>query len=311
MTLYREKNNKLVIVKEKDNVLEKDIQKIVGENLYELMGLIFIEFEFQVDGKRIDILAFDNEMNAPVIIELKRNNDKGLFDQGMEYFNILLDKDKKHVFLTTFVQKLGKVSDIKSISWENSKVIFIGKNFTQRQKRAVDFKGIPVELWDYNIYENGLFMINQIGLDKKVNLDIKNSVGNNAVVKIKREFKTYDLDSHYQKGSSKTIEFFEKMKDEMYNIDQSFKEVYTGEYIAFKLNNKNLVNFYIQKSKIRVDLLGIKPGDLVDVEKKVYYREKSFDQFNQHISKFELEKYSEINYLVMLIKQCYSLFQNK
>jgi len=114
MTLYKIENNKLNIIKEKKSILEKDVEKIVGENLEDLMGLKFVTFQFNIEKKFLDILAFDEDLNAPVIIELKRENDKGLFDQGMEYFNIL--SDRKSDFLLKLHEVLKIPADLKKIN---------------------------------------------------------------------------------------------------------------------------------------------------------------------------------------------------
>lgn len=304
MALYKIGKTKLELIKEKPNLLEKDVQKIVGENLYELLGLKFIEFEFQVSGKRIDILAFDEELNAPVLIELKRDNDRGLFDQGMEYFNILLDRDKKHVFLTTLSQKLKIDSDINSINWSNSRVIFVGKNFTQRQMRAIDFKGIPIELWDYSLYENDLFELKEIGLEKKVDLEINLNQSNNSnLEKIKREFKEYDLDFHIKKGSEKTIELLKNIREEILKIDPDIKEGFKKVYIGYQVNNKNFITLSVQKNNIYVDFGRAEPKDLIDPEQKLKYQENSVKWFGQHISRVTYDNIDDLDYIISLVRQ--------
>ena len=231
MTLYKIENNKLNIIKEKKSILEKDVEKIVGENLEDLMGLKFVTFQFNIEKKFLDILAFDEDLNAPVIIELKRENDKGLFDQGMEYFNIL--SDRKSDFLLKLHEVLKIPADLKKINWSSSRVIFIGKNFTQRQMRAIDFKGIPIELWDYNLYENNFFELKEVGLKKKANLDIDVNVKNSNIVrKVKKEFKEYDLEHHFGKGTEKIISFYKKLESEILNFDNT-KIKLAKMYIGF------------------------------------------------------------------------------
>lgn len=302
MTLYEIKKDKLDIIKEKDNILEKDIQKIVGDNLKELMGFKFIEFEFQVSGKRIDILAFDEELNAPVIIELKRNNDKGLFDQGMEYFNILLDRDKKHVFLTTLADKLNIKSDIKLINWENSRVVFIGKNFTQRQMRAIDFKGIPIEIWDYNLYKNNFFELEEIGLEKKVNLDIDFGTNNSIAAKVKKEFKEYDLEYHFKKGSGETVRLFNILKDRILFFDDvKIKPVKV--YIGFKVNDKLFMDVEFLKKSIKVTFWGEKKVEEFNFIRNI----ENIGTFGNGTYQAVVDSEEQINYLIPLLKKSYEI----
>ncbi len=197
--LYKINKEKLNAIKEK-SVLEKNIQELVGKNLDCLMGLEFVCFEFPVDNKYVDILAFNKETNAPVLIELKKENDKGLFDQGMEYFNLL--SNRKNDFLIKLHEVLKIPADPKRVDWSSSRVIFIGKNFTERQRRAVDFRGLPIELWDYDWYEGDYFKLEQIGLEKRAGLDIKEIKGN-SISKIEKEFKEHTEDEYKNKTSEK------------------------------------------------------------------------------------------------------------
>ena len=243
--LYKIDKERLGIIKTK-KVLEKDVQKLVGKNLDCLMGLEFICFEFSVDNKYIDILAFDKEVNAPVLIELKKENDRGLFDQGMEYFNLL--SNRKNDFLIKLHEVLKIPADPAKIDWSSSKVVFIGKNFTERQRRAVDFRGLPIELWDYDWYESDYFKLEQIGLEKRASLDIKETKGN-SISKIEKEFKEHTEDEYKNKTSEKVWEVFENLKEEFLKLDK-VKMNMTNNYISFTYRNYALSYIYFRKNKL-------------------------------------------------------------
>ena len=92
MTLFRRLNNKLEPIKETSFNLEKKIQKITEDNLKQIFNLEFVRTEFQLGRFRIDTLAFDIESSSFVIIEYKNGKDSGLFEQGLAYLEIMLDK---------------------------------------------------------------------------------------------------------------------------------------------------------------------------------------------------------------------------
>ena len=243
--LYKINKEKLNVIKEK-SVLEKNIQELVGKNLDCLMGLEFVCFEFPVDNKYVDILAFNKETNSPVLIELKKENDRGLFDQGMEYFNLL--SNRKNDFLIKLHEILKIPADPKKVDWSSSRVIFIGKNFTERQRRAIDFRGLPIELWDYDWYEGDYFKLEQIGLEKKASLDIKEIKGN-SISKIEKEFKEHTENEYKNKTSEKVWEVFESIKEELLKWDR-VKMNMRNNYISFTYRNYALSYIYFKTDEL-------------------------------------------------------------
>ena len=67
---------------------EKNLQKLIEENLLEVLDLRFLDTEYVTTfGGRIDTLAVDSE-GAPVIIEYKRNkNDNVIVKSAPIKFN--------------------------------------------------------------------------------------------------------------------------------------------------------------------------------------------------------------------------------
>ncbi|HDR1565953.1 TPA: hypothetical protein QB435_002157, partial [Pasteurella multocida] len=69
MQIFHKNKNNLVNLKEVPFKLERDIQRLVENNLIQATGLLLVKSEFSVQNQRIDTLAFDTENNAFVIIE--------------------------------------------------------------------------------------------------------------------------------------------------------------------------------------------------------------------------------------------------
>ena len=72
--------------------LEKDIQKIVENNMYTIFGIDFVASEFELNGLRVDSLGYDkNESNSFTITEYKRDKSFSVIDQGYAYLGLLVN----------------------------------------------------------------------------------------------------------------------------------------------------------------------------------------------------------------------------
>ncbi|HDR1565366.1 TPA: hypothetical protein QB435_001538, partial [Pasteurella multocida] len=61
MQIFHKNKNNLVNLKEVPFKLERDIQRLVENNLIQATGLLLVKSEFSVQNQRIDTLAFDTE----------------------------------------------------------------------------------------------------------------------------------------------------------------------------------------------------------------------------------------------------------
>ena len=91
MAIYSIKNNKLEEVHEQPYRLEREIQEIFEANLNDVMGLRLVRSEFSIKNKRIDTLAYDEQSNAFIIIEYKRDKNISVVDQGFTYLGLMLE----------------------------------------------------------------------------------------------------------------------------------------------------------------------------------------------------------------------------
>jgi hypothetical protein len=87
---------------------------------------------------------------------------------------------------------------IKDINRESSRVIFVANTFNTYQKNAIDFRDLPIELWEARIFGNDIVVYNQLQA-KNATASIKtltNNVKNPEIEKITKELKTYTIDDH-------------------------------------------------------------------------------------------------------------------
>jgi len=160
MRLFQVNKNKLSRVKERPFKLEKDIQKLTEENLDPLFNLQFVASEFALNNLRIDTLAFDPENSSFVIIEYKKDRNFSVIDQGYTYLALMLNN--KADFILEYNEKSDHSLKKDDIDWSQSRIIFIAPSFTNYQREAINFKDLPIELWEVKGFENSTVTYNEI-----------------------------------------------------------------------------------------------------------------------------------------------------
>ena len=133
-------------IKSKDFALEKDLQRLVENNLDRLFRLDFLASEFKLDKFRFDSVAFDKENNSFIIIEYKRGRNESLVDQGYAYLHTVLDRKADLVLLYNEVNSASKLS--KDFDWTATRIYFISPKFTEYQKAATGYQKMPFKLFE-------------------------------------------------------------------------------------------------------------------------------------------------------------------
>lgn len=128
------------------------LRDFFADNLEEILGVRFLEKEYQITNGRIDTLGID-ENNSPVIIEYKWKENEEIFSQGLHYLRWLRE-NKKH-FNLLVQSKLGAEVEV---SWERPRVILIAQGFSRYVKSAVQ-EHSNVELKAYTLYEGDVLHI--------------------------------------------------------------------------------------------------------------------------------------------------------
>lgn len=151
MPVFSATGGKLVEISEIPFKLEKDLQRLVEENMKTIFGLDFVKSEFELNNLRIDSLGFDNEAKAFVIIEYKREKNFSVIDQGFAYLSLLLNN--KAEFILTYNENLKKSIKKDDVDWSQSRVIFVSPSFTSYQMQAIGFRDLPIELGSKAVFE--------------------------------------------------------------------------------------------------------------------------------------------------------------
>ncbi|WP_265468931.1 hypothetical protein [Histophilus somni] len=71
LVFQKEKTQKLSLLEEIPFKLEKDIQRLFEQNLSEITSYDLVKSEFSIKNYRIDTLAFDEESNFLLLLNIK------------------------------------------------------------------------------------------------------------------------------------------------------------------------------------------------------------------------------------------------
>lgn len=153
----------LAYIKETPFKLEREIQRLTEENLDTLLQLDFVRSEFSLNNFRIDTLAFDPEAKSFVIIEYKRDKTFSIIDQGYAYLSLMLNN--KADFILEFNENQQQSLKRMDVDWTQSKVIFVSPSFTTYQREAINFKDLPIELWE--VKKNSKMILSRTSKYKK------------------------------------------------------------------------------------------------------------------------------------------------
>lgn len=305
MPIFKIEKDKLTNIEETKIDLEKDLQSITEKNLEIIFGLKFVSSEFSLQGFRIDTLAFDEEVNAFVIIEYKKDRSFSVIDQGFSYLSLMLNN--KDSFILEYVRKFKINIDQIKIDWSQSTVIFLANSFTIHQQNAINFKDLPIELWEVKKYNNQTILYNQF---KSANAQdsIKTISKNKTIENISREVKKYSTDDHFKNNWGKSRELFDLLSEKILNLDSRIKENSNPkDYIGYKIDNSNICAIHVYKTKLRLDLVRVDEEDLRDPENKIIKVPWKEWRWSKQCS-YDVNNTNDVDYALFLVKQVLEKF---
>lgn len=301
--LLKKINNKIQKLELDEFKLEKELQLFVESNLEELLNLEIVKSEFSIENYRIDTLAFDKENKSFVIIEYKRGNSYSVIDQGYSYLATVLNN--KAELILEYNERKGKSLKRDEIDWSQTKVIFISQNFTKYQKDSLNFKDLPIELYEIKKYDGDIILFTTI--NKKENGESINVISKKdiTIAKVSKEIKTYTLEDHFKNSNENTVEIFniykEKIEEMLPEIEVEPKKL----YIAFKLNRKNIVDFKLQKDMLKI-WINAKEG-ILDDSKKMAKNVAKIGHWGNGDYELTIKNLEGLEYILSLIKDASKL----
>lgn len=272
---------------------EKNLQKLVEDNLMEVLELHFLATEYVTTfGGRIDTLAVDAN-GAPVIIEYKRNKNDNVINQALSYLK-WLRAQKPEFFQMLMINKLGQgVAASIKLDWNNPRVICIAESYSKFDVDTVEVVPLRIELFKYRYYEQGIF-----GLES---LTVPEAVPSASTVSASPV--TGKLESSVallrEKGSQAIRELFDQLQEQIVSLDEGIVEKPTSLYVAYR-SSMNFAEVYIGKNQLKIHL---RPIDYEDPRKLVA---KIPDGYNWTMDRrVYLDSPDDLDYVVGLIEQSY------
>jgi len=302
MALYKIEK-KLEYIKEKPFRLEKEIQELTENNLKTIFGLEFVKSEFALNNFRIDTLAFDKEANAFVIIEYKRDKNFSVIDQGYAYLSLMLNN--KADFILEFNENLDKTLKRTDVDWSQSRVLFVSPAFTNYQREAINFKDLPIELWEVKRFENTTVSYEQIqkaGAQESIKTISKSD---RTIDNVAKEIKVYSEQEHLENVNEEIKELYEKFKNAIQNLD-NLEIKPKKKYIAF-VAGRNVIDILPQKKALKM-WINMSKGELDDT-KEITRDVSSTGHWGNGDYEIQIKDDENLEYILSLVKQ--SIRKNK
>ena len=303
MPIFKIHNQKLLPIREKEIDLEKDIQKLTEWNLEAVFGIQFVSTEFALQNFRIDTLAFNKEANTFVIIEYKRDRSFSAIDQGFAYLALMLNN--KADFILEYNEKTKGNLKRENVDWSQSRVLFLAQSFTTYQQNAINFRDLPIELWEVRVFDNETILYNQL-LSPGAKESIKTITKNKTIESVSKEIKVYTLEDHLEKTSEESKKLFSLLREKILSLGEDVKEYPQKYYIAYKTTT-NFVDIELQRQNLKI-WLNVKSGFIQDP------RNMADDMTNPprgHRGNGDYEvkfsTFADLSYLFGLIEQSYRI----
>ena len=248
MPLFEINNSILSPVNHSNFNTEKELQKLIEDNLDTVFGCRYVATEFKTGEQhagRIDTLAL-SEDNNPVIIEYKKVESSELINQSLFYLAWL--QDHRGDFQIAVQNSLGKSVEV---DWTDIRVICLAPNYKKFDLHAVQVMGTNLELWSYRLFENGSLYLEEV-FQKSITkspsaYSDRLSAGQKAA--LTRKTASYTIDQHFDNKPDKVKYLARLVGDFVLDLDPAIQEVPKKVYIAYKIS-QNIICMEIQSTKI-------------------------------------------------------------
>lgn len=300
MPLFLIKNRKLKLIEERSFKLEKNIQKLCEENLDEIFGLQLVTSELTINNFRIDTLAFDKQSNSFIIIEYKRDKKFSVIDQGYAYLSLMLNN--KADFILEYNENCKYSVKRNDIDWSQSKIIFVSPCFTDYQREAINFRDLPIELWEVKRYANQTISFTCLQTSGAVESIKTISKRSKTIESVSKEIKVYTEAEHLSGVSDEIKELYKKFTYAILVIGGDISVKATKYYIGF-IAKRNVTDIHVQKKALKI-WINLKKGKLDD-PKGLARDVSSVGHWGNGDYELVVSNDDDLEYIISLIKQSY------
>ena len=259
--------------------IEKSLQTLFEANLESLLGIRFLASEYStgpVHGGRIDSLGIDED-GSPVIIEYKRAVNENVINQGLFYYDWLMDHKKDFQWLV--MEKLGAEAASK-VEWSAPRLICIAGDFTRYDGHAVKQINRHIELLRYRRFGNELLMVELVhapATSKGISL-VANMAGvvspSESALQGKDPYASQTIEYRIANASKELRDLYEAVAEYLKGLGDDVQVKPVKYYVGFKrIKNFVCVEVYPQAKqvtcflKLNPDTVSLDQGFTRDVRK--------------------------------------------
>jgi predicted transport protein len=274
--------------------LERNTQTLFEKNLEEILNITFLASEYSTSfGGRIDTLGIDHN-GSPAIVEYKKNQNDNVINQGLSYLRWLLD----HKAEFTILLQERKVQ--RSIDWASPRVICIAESYNKFDLDTVAILPIRVELLRYEIYENGILLVEPEAQQK-----LRTPPVSQRNQKAIRGTQQYTVKDHLAIATPEMRRVFESLKEKIVALDEAIIEEPKKKYIAYKLSS-NFVDIVVLRDSLKL-FLNLPTGKLDDPHglARDLTKPRLIGHWGNGDYEVKLDKKSDIEKAFELVKQSY------
>lgn len=293
MRLYQINKGQLSEIKEGCFKVERDLQKLVENNIETLMGLKLVKSEFPIKNRRVDTLAYSPKTKSFVIIEYKRDKNNNMFDQGRTYLNLL--KDNQAAAVLELNNCFKKHLSVRNIDWEQSKVIFISSAFTSFQLGSLEYDDPTIEVLEVKKYGKDIMSLKSI---RKVRNSINDSVRSK---KLSKKTKRYTEEDLLFKTSDEIKKLYAQFRNAIINLDKQIEVSPTQQYVGFKKDSSNICDIEIYSKRLKL-YINSKWGTLQD-SKKMFENVAKKGHNGNGDYRVCVDSTKDLEYIMSVIKQ--------
>lgn len=295
MPLFANNDAKLTMLNTLPAGKEKALQRLIENNLPEVLDMHFIASEYRTtSGGRIDTLAVDCD-GAPTIIEFKRSKNDNVINQALSYLK-WLKAQRPEFFEMLMINRLGKeVADSIRLDWHHPRVVCVAESFNKFDTDTVEVVPLRIDLFKYRHYENGLFSLEMVAVNEQQKTLVEACQAmpaetNLAVIHAMKE----------QASASHAIRtLFDELRERILGIDEYIIEKPGKRAIAFRLT-KNFAGVLIRKDRLVIDL---READYVDPRGLV---EKIGERYTMTMNRrIGLADHRDLDYVFGIVEQSY------
>jgi predicted transport protein len=205
-------------------------------------------------------------------------------------------------FTLLYNEKTSKSLKKDDIDWSQSRIIFIAPFYTTYQRKAIELKDLPIELWEIKKYSNNTILFNQIQHPEKGD-SIKTISQKSEVIKnVSKEVMVCTEEMHLQNRPEPVLRVYNELKENIFTIGQDITLKPKRVYIAF-IRKTNFVDVVPRKSEIQL-FLNLKEGVLNDPRKLARDISKLGHHGNGDYD-IKLSETKDMGYVMSLIRQSY------